>query len=164
MGKNAWCVLKKQTESKASSSSSSRKPVCCLDTFTSLFQGFPSLQKCQIHLPVMTLGPEFLFIFLPITPIIKPFKLDWTELCLRVWRWRWRALLAPRSISVGTEEFSAIWMGVFVLESELRDKEEPVTDMLMGATQAGHRCGKYLRDCSWRRTWTVSLGEQSRRP
>lgn len=52
-------------------------------------------------------------------------------------------------------------MGVFVLESELSDKEELVADMLMGANQAGDRCGKYQNDCSCRRTWTVSLGRRS---
>lgn len=81
---------------------------------------------------------------------------------LHVWRWRW-ALLAWCNISMGTEMFSSIWKGAFVLNSELRDKEEPVIDMLMGANQAGRRCGKYQSNCSWRRTWTVSLGRQSRR-
>lgn len=44
-------------------------------------------------------------------------------------------------ISMGSGKFSTIRMGVFVLECELSDKEEPVTDMLMGANQAGPRCG-----------------------
>lgn len=46
---------------------------------------------------------------------------------------------------MGTGKFSAVRKGVFVLESELSDKEEPATDMLMGANQAGHRCGNYQR-------------------
>ena len=58
--------------------------------------------------------------------------------------------------------FDRLALSVFFLNSELRDKGEPVTGMLTGANQAGHRCGKYQSVCSWTRFCTVSLGRQSR--
>lgn len=51
---------------------------------------------------------------------------------------------------------------MLLLNHELRDKEEAVTDMLMGANQLERRCGKYQSVCSWTGTCTVSLGRQTR--
>ncbi len=39
----------------------------------------------------------------------------------------------------------SLYWTIFFKDSELRDKEEPVTGLLTGANQPGHSCGKYQR-------------------